>query len=81
MEKTEEKDELVKNEDNYEWGAFADIVSEGCCVFCVLQGFFPGLITVAYVLRPAGFLQKAISEVSNKIFRDEFKFRVSAAVS
>lgn len=31
---------------------------------------------VAYVLRPAGFLQKAISEVSNKLFREDFKFRV-----
>ena len=31
---------------------------------------------VAYVLRPVGFLQKAISEVSNKLFREDFKFRV-----
>ncbi|CAL4096394.1 unnamed protein product, partial [Meganyctiphanes norvegica] len=45
-------------------------------VLLKISGFFPGLITVAYVLRPAGFLQKAISEVSNKIFRDEFKFKV-----
>lgn len=42
----------------------------------ISQGFFPGLIHVAYVLRPAGFLQKAISEVSNKLFKDEFKFKV-----
>lgn len=27
-------------------------------------------------MRPAGFLQKAISEVSNKLFREDFKFRV-----
>ncbi|CAG2061862.1 unnamed protein product, partial [Timema podura] len=40
------------------------------------QDFFPGLINVAYVLRPASFLQKALSEVSSKIFKDEFKFRV-----
>ncbi|XP_076045191.1 guanine nucleotide exchange factor DBS-like isoform X5 [Oratosquilla oratoria] len=45
-------------------------------VLLKISGFFPGLIAVAYVLRPAGFLQKAISEVSNKIFRDEFKFKV-----
>lgn len=31
---------------------------------------------VVYVLRPAGFFQKAISEVSNKLFREDFKFRV-----
>lgn len=42
----------------------------------LFQGFFPGLIHVAYVLRPAGFFQKAISEVSNKLFKDEFKFKV-----
>nr|CAD7199538.1 unnamed protein product [Timema douglasi] len=41
-----------------------------------LEDFFPGLINVAYVLRPASFLQKALSEVSSKIFKDEFKFRV-----
>jgi len=40
------------------------------------QAFFPGLVHVAYVLRPVGFLQKAISEVSNKLFREDFKFRV-----
>ena len=41
------------------------------------QNFFPGLIAVVYVLRPLGLLQKAISEVSNKFFREDFKFRVS----
>ena len=34
------------------------------------------MITVVYVLRPSGLLQKAISEVSNKFFRDDFKFKV-----
>lgn len=38
--------------------------------------FFPGLIHVVYVLRPVSFLQKALSEVSNKLFKDEFKFRM-----
>jgi hypothetical protein len=45
-------------------------------VLLKISGFFPGLIHVVYVLRPAGFLQKAISEVSNKLFKEEFKFRV-----
>jgi len=30
-----------------------------------------------FVLRPAGFLQKAISGVSNKFFKEEFKFKVN----
>lgn len=45
-------------------------------VHFLLQSFFPGLIHIAYVIRPAGFLQKAISEVSNKFFKEEFKFKV-----
>lgn len=40
------------------------------------QVFFPGLIHIVYVIRPASFLQKALSEVSNKLFKDEFKFRM-----
>lgn len=30
---------------------------------------------VVYVIRPESFLQKALSEVSNKLFKEEFKFR------
>jgi len=45
-------------------------------VLCQVSGWFPGLIHVVYVLRPASLLQKAISEVSNKFFKEEFKFRV-----
>ncbi|XP_057332902.1 guanine nucleotide exchange factor DBS-like isoform X3 [Microplitis mediator] len=45
-------------------------------VLIKISAFFPGLVHVAYVLRPVGFLQKAISEVSNKLFREDFKFRV-----
>ncbi|XP_014241570.1 guanine nucleotide exchange factor DBS-like isoform X3 [Cimex lectularius] len=41
-----------------------------------ISSFFPGLIHIAYVIRPAGFFQKAISEVSTKFFREEFKFKV-----
>lgn len=29
-----------------------------------------------YVIRPAGFFQKAISEVSSKFFKEDFKFRL-----
>ncbi|XP_019765330.1 guanine nucleotide exchange factor DBS isoform X4 [Dendroctonus ponderosae] len=45
-------------------------------VLLKISVFFPGLIQVVYVLRPASFLQKALSEVSNKLFKDEFKFRM-----
>ncbi|XP_014215398.1 guanine nucleotide exchange factor DBS-like isoform X2 [Copidosoma floridanum] len=45
-------------------------------VLLKISAFFPGLVHVAYVLRPIGFLQKAISEVSNKLFCKDFKFRV-----
>ncbi|XP_054266389.1 guanine nucleotide exchange factor DBS-like [Macrosteles quadrilineatus] len=41
-----------------------------------ISGFFPGILNVAYVIRPSGFFQKAISEVSNKLFKEEFKFKV-----
>ncbi|KAF6212795.1 hypothetical protein GE061_010504 [Apolygus lucorum] len=41
-----------------------------------IASFFPGLIHIAYIIRPAGFFQKAISEVSHKFFREEFKFKV-----
>lgn len=34
------------------------------------------MIHVVYVIRPAGFFQKAISEVSSKFFKEEFKFRL-----
>ncbi|XP_056645987.1 guanine nucleotide exchange factor DBS-like isoform X1 [Diorhabda sublineata] len=45
-------------------------------VLLKISVYFPGLIHVVYVLRPASFLQKALSEVSNKLFKDEFKFRM-----
>ncbi|XP_055603319.1 guanine nucleotide exchange factor DBS isoform X3 [Uranotaenia lowii] len=38
--------------------------------------YFPAMVHFVYVLRPSGFLQKAISEVSNKFFKEEFRFRV-----
>lgn len=46
------------------------------CVFLPFQSYFPGIIHVVYVLRPAGFFQKAISEVSSKFFKEDFKFRL-----
>ncbi|KPI91814.1 Guanine nucleotide exchange factor DBS [Papilio xuthus] len=41
-----------------------------------ISEFFPGMIHSVYVLRPASFLQKALSEVSSKLFKEEFRFRV-----
>ncbi|KAJ4435472.1 hypothetical protein ANN_18088, partial [Periplaneta americana] len=61
---------LVIDRRNDKWNSVKTVLLK-------ISGFFPGLIHVAYVLRPAGFLQKAISEVSNKLFKEEFKFRVS----
>ncbi|XP_017778682.1 PREDICTED: guanine nucleotide exchange factor DBS isoform X2 [Nicrophorus vespilloides] len=45
-------------------------------VLLKISVYFPGLIHVVYVIRPASFLQKALSEVSYKWFKDEFKFRM-----
>uniref|UniRef100_T1JN60 Guanine nucleotide exchange factor DBS n=1 Tax=Strigamia maritima TaxID=126957 RepID=T1JN60_STRMM len=45
-------------------------------VLLKISGFFPGLIQVVFVLRPTGIFQKAISEVSSKLFKEEFKFKV-----
>jgi hypothetical protein len=45
-------------------------------VLLKISVYFPGLIHVVYVIRPASFIQKALSEVSNKLFKDEFKFRM-----
>lgn len=50
-------------------------------VLLVKQEYFPGVVHVVYVIRPAGFFQKAISEVSCKFFKDEFKFRVVICAS
>lgn len=33
------------------------------------------------MLRPASFLQKALSEVSSKLFKEEFRFRVHVCSS
>ncbi|XP_055918316.1 guanine nucleotide exchange factor DBS-like [Eupeodes corollae] len=38
--------------------------------------YFPGIVHVVYVLRPAGLFQKAISEVSTKFSKDEYRFRL-----
>ncbi|XP_046621316.1 guanine nucleotide exchange factor DBS-like isoform X1 [Neodiprion virginianus] len=60
---------LIIDRRNDKWNSVKNVLLK-------ISAFFPGLVHVAYVLRPAGFLQKAISEVSNKLFREEFKFRV-----
>lgn len=43
--------------------------------------YFPGIIHIVYVLRPSGFFQKAISEVSSKFFKEEFKFKLIVCAS
>ncbi|XP_055702828.1 guanine nucleotide exchange factor DBS isoform X3 [Phlebotomus papatasi] len=45
-------------------------------VLLKISVYFPGVVHVVYVVRPAGFFQKAISEVSSKFFKDEFRFRL-----
>lgn len=45
-------------------------------IYPFVQSYFPGIIHVVYVIRPAGFFQKAISEVSSKFFKEDFKFRL-----
>ncbi|CAG9796804.1 unnamed protein product [Diatraea saccharalis] len=46
-----------------------------------ISEFFPGMIHAVYVLRPASFIQKALSEVSSKLFKEEFRFRVHVCSS
>ncbi|XP_043064145.1 guanine nucleotide exchange factor DBS-like [Drosophila ficusphila] len=41
-----------------------------------ISEYFPGIIHVVYVIRPSGLFQKALSEVSNKFSRDEYRFRL-----
>ncbi|KAG8195514.1 hypothetical protein JTE90_019503 [Oedothorax gibbosus] len=60
---------LIIDRRNDKWSAVKTVLLK-------ISGYFPGLIQVVFVLRPLGFLQKAISEVSNKFFREEFKFRL-----
>ncbi|XP_046383423.1 guanine nucleotide exchange factor DBS-like [Ischnura elegans] len=60
---------LVIDRRNDKWNSVKTVLLK-------LSGYFPGIIHVAYVLRPSGFLQKAISEVSSKLFREEFRFKV-----
>lgn len=60
---------LVVDRRNDKWSSVKAVLLK-------ISGFFPGLIHVAYVLRPVGFLQKAILEFTNKLSKDEFKFKV-----
>ncbi|EEB16142.1 Guanine nucleotide exchange factor DBS, putative [Pediculus humanus corporis] len=41
-----------------------------------LSGYFPGLVHAVYVLRPSGIIKKTISDVLNKLFKEDFKFKV-----
>lgn len=45
-------------------------------VLVKISAYFPGIVHVVYVLRPSGFFQKAISEVSSKFFKEDFRFRL-----
>ncbi|XP_049825269.1 guanine nucleotide exchange factor DBS-like isoform X2 [Aethina tumida] len=45
-------------------------------VLLKISVYFPGLIHVVYVIRPTSFFHKTLSEVSNKLSKDEFKFRM-----
>ena len=45
-------------------------------VLARISSYFPGIVQCVYVIRPSGFLQKAISEVSSKFFKDEFRFKM-----
>lgn len=45
-------------------------------VLLKIGGYFPGLIQAVYVIKPASFLQKAISEVRSKLFKEDFKFNL-----
>ncbi|XP_070494740.1 guanine nucleotide exchange factor DBS isoform X6 [Chironomus tepperi] len=45
-------------------------------VLARISTYFPGIVQCVYVIRPSGFLQKAISEVSSKFFKDEFRFKM-----
>lgn len=60
---------LVVDRRNDKWSAVKTVLLK-------ISGFFPGLIQEVFVLRPLGFFQKAISEVSNKFFKEEFKFKL-----
>lgn len=55
---------------------FTPLVIHTDSIFFQIQSYFPGIIHVVYVIRPAGFFQKAISEVSSKFFKEDFKFRL-----
>ncbi|CAH0562294.1 unnamed protein product [Brassicogethes aeneus] len=45
-------------------------------VLLKISVYFPGLIHVVYVIKPTSFFHKTLSEVSNKLSKDEFKFRM-----
>jgi hypothetical protein len=41
-----------------------------------ISSYFPAIVQCVYVIRPSGFLQKAISEVSSKLFKEELRFKM-----
>lgn len=38
--------------------------------------YFPGLIHVVYIIKPTSFFHKTLSDVTNKLFKEEFKFQM-----
>lgn len=38
--------------------------------------YFPGLIHLVYILKPTSFFHKTLSDVTNKLFKEEFKFQM-----
>ncbi|XP_064456974.1 guanine nucleotide exchange factor DBS-like [Ornithodoros turicata] len=60
---------LVVDRRNDKWTSVKSILLK-------ISVFFPGIIRVVFVLKPVGFLQKALSEVSNKLFKEDFSFRL-----
>ncbi|KAH8234483.1 hypothetical protein KR038_012115, partial [Drosophila bunnanda] len=41
-----------------------------------ISAYFPGILNAVYVLRPSGLFQKALSEVSSKFSKEDYKFRL-----
>lgn len=60
---------LIVDRRNDTWNAVKTVLLR-------IGSYFPGLVQAVYVLRPSSFLQKAISEVRNKLFKEDFKFKL-----
>lgn len=54
---------------------FDKVLDRYSCIH-VFQMYFPGLIHVVYILKPTSFFHKTLSDVTNKLFKEEFKFQM-----